>query len=574
MPGDDKSNSLFCDRKDRFLHIFIIPFVLLSAIVFGLAESTGSDGSNVQSVHAEGFRGQGVSIGLISQAHTRVSHEAFYEKDGGGNPTGSSHAHWFDATDLNAYEPYWHDTFVGGIVCSRGGAVYPSQKGAAPESDLWSYRVTRPISADDPNRVFDYDWIEDALEAGLAHGCRVIMTGIQFNGTADGESFLSLMYDYYAYEHGLFFATASGNDFSQVTVFGDAYNSLTTGGLIIDGGVSYNRIGTISNPGPTADGRHKPEVCAPSPYQKAPTSSSDTAWTDVTGSTQGFTSYAVPHTAGAAAVLLSYADSTAEMNDSRSEVIKAVLVNAAFPNILDGAGNGTVDPFGPSMPWNAERGYGRLDVYRAFETLSSLRISPGVSTAQQKGWAYQTLGGGQSHSYFVQCGRHERLVITVTWNRRVVWTDPRGPGNGIMEAGELEGYTANIDLQVYDPEGLAAAGVPSPYNSKDNLEKVDLLLTKTGNYEVRVVNQTAGETAAYGLAFEVLERLAGDVHLDYVVDLADLGDMTDWWLYSDCGNPSQTCFYYNLSSNPTIDLSDLAVLATNWLAYDNRYYWP
>src|SRR5690606_907585 len=119
----------------------------------------------------------------------------------------------------------------------------------------------------------------------------------------------------------------------------------------------------------------KPDICAPSGNQTVPSYISDTAWAAATGTTQGFTSYAVPHTAGVAAVLLSYTDSTPITNDGRNEVIKAVIVNSAFANIRDKAGNPTIAPADADWPWQTDRGYGRLDALRAFETLSAPQIT-------------------------------------------------------------------------------------------------------------------------------------------------------------------------------------------------------
>ena len=126
-------------------------------------------------------------------------------------------------------------------------------------------------------------------------------------------------------------------------------------------------------------------------------------------------------------------------------------------------------------------------------------------------------------------------------------------------------------MEIRDPDGILLNPNPSEI---DNLEKYDLLLTKTGSYEVRVVNQSGSEMATYGLAFEILEPLPGDVHVDYVVDTQDLIDFVPHWLSTDCNNPLDDCSPYNLSLNPQIDLSDFSILADNWLTFDNRYYTP
>jgi hypothetical protein len=148
---------------------FLIPFVvcvLSHPDVFALTASIGPNGCNAQAVHALGFTGQGVSVGVLSQAHCRVSHEAFFDKDGLGNPTGTSHAHYFDATNdtVFPYEPFWHDTAMAGIVGSRGGKNYPVEIGVAPGAEIYSVKITKVVSATDPNRLINPTWVQTGLE--------------------------------------------------------------------------------------------------------------------------------------------------------------------------------------------------------------------------------------------------------------------------------------------------------------------------------------------------------------------------------------------------------------------------
>ena len=112
---------------------------LLSAPLLALQNATGPNGSNVQDVWTAGtgYTGQGVVVGLISQDHARLTHEAF---------TGINPDNWYDATydatgqKNNNYVPSDHDTPVGGIICSRGGAAYPNDKGAAPDAELYTVK--------------------------------------------------------------------------------------------------------------------------------------------------------------------------------------------------------------------------------------------------------------------------------------------------------------------------------------------------------------------------------------------------------------------------------------------------
>ena len=574
-----KRHFLFTAERQGMYISALLFCALLSSFACGLENATGPNGSNVQAVWTAGtgYTGQGISVGLISQDHARLRHEAFT----GINPDDN----WYDATGNNTYVPSWHDTPVGGIICSRGGAMYPNDKGTAPGAELYSVKVTDSGSVTSA-------WIADALKylAGLdqehpIEKCQVVVTGIQLPSsvaTPNGDSFWSLIYDYYAYQYNMVFATAAGNFTTTVTTFGDTYNSITTGGLFIDANDIYHQVGSGSNSGVTVDGRRKPDIVAPSQLQWVPFYTADDAWIYIkdynpTYDDRGQTSWAVPHTGGVAAVLLSYANSpeSSEADDNQNVVIKAVIVNSAFPNINDKSGSSTVEQLEaePNWPWNKDRGYGRIDAKRAYEILSSPKIIPSSPTTNSKGWAYDAVGPGQQDNFTPQGTKNERLVVTLTWNRKIVWNDQKGgPGRGIIEDGELIPYLANLDLEIRDPDGIL---ISPPASAIDNLEKYDLLLTKTGNYEIRVVNQSDDESAYYAVAFELLEPLEADFNTDYVVNDLDLAYFSQHWLDSDCWNPSQPCYEYNLNFNDaSINFSDFSIFAQQWLTYDNRYYSP
>ena len=523
---------------------------------FALEESTGSDGSNVQAVHQLGYTGQGVKVGLLGADNTRYTHEAFKDVNG------ISHAFAYDFTGDGYGITYSsHDTAMAGIVCSRGGVSHPNDIGVAPGADIYNGRIVASI---DGNDIIYLSYVTDALEEFVNNqGCRVIVSGIQLSSTADGQGIFTMLYDYYAYNYDVVFANASGNDSSGITVFGDAFNGITTGGLAVTDPNVYRQVGSRSNPGPTVDGRSKPEVVAPSDYQTMPYAGTDTQWYERT-SGGGVTSYAVPHTAGVAALLISFANNTGEPNDGHNEVIKAVIVNSVFPNIDDKAGSST-NPADVNNVWNADRGYGRLDALRAWQILSADRIEHNVATATNKGWAYESLSAGQDHNYTIEGIKNERLVATLTWNRRIIWNDKQYPssGRGIIEDGELVGYLADLDVEIRDPNGVLLNSNPSTI---DNLEKIDLLLTKSGTYEIKVANQSTNESADYALAFELLPSITGDLSLDYIVDGRDLRLFAQQWLNEGLGLAG------DIEPDEIVNFSDFVQLGTNWMAVDERYW--
>ncbi len=539
---------------------------------YALAESTAQYGSNAQAVHALGEIGEDVNVGLISAKNTRTTHEAFKDD------SDVSHAFHYDSTDEDLYEPDSHDTWVAGVVASRGDAYYPNHIGVAPGVDIHSAKVTRKISSTDPNRLISFAWVADALDNLVNNNdCRVIVTGISLDGlTPNGQSQWTLLYDYYAYAHNVIFANASGNinpnipADTQVVVFGDAYNGITTGGLRLNDPNNeylYARVGNLSRSGLTTDGRRKPDLVAPSQNQTMPSGSSDNSWATWTAA-DGATSLSTPHTAGVAALLLGLADKTTNTHDNQNVVIKAAIVNSTFPNILDKSGNPTY-PADPNRTWDPNRGYGRIDALRAYQLLDSNEISTGVYITQGKGWAFNTIGPGQQRVYTVYAPNRYRLVATLVWNRRVAWIDNAHIGTiGKIDEGELHPYLANLDLRVYGPNDTNAifSRQAFGFDPDDNLIKCDILLTRSGGYTIKVVNNSTSENANYGLAFELLPPLPADFNLDYIVDYYDLIEIADNWLFTGPGLDA------DLYPDNRIDLKDFALFAESWLTTNPAYY--
>ncbi|MFH1370056.1 MAG: S8 family serine peptidase [Planctomycetota bacterium] len=541
--------------------IFVAGFCcnMLAVQAYGLEESIQAGGSNAAAVHQLGETGEGVNIGLIMARNVRDTHEAF--KDG----YGVSHAFNYDFSGSGILID-WHDTRLAGIISSRGGAAFPNDIGVAPGADIYCARIV-----DDACSIDWYELSNALAELTTTHNCKVIVTGFQLEGIPyDGNSYWTLLYDYYAYQNGVVFANAAGNNNTDVTIFGDAYNGITTGGLRlndVNNQFDYRRVGSISGSGPTDDGRRKPDITAPSQSQTVPTSSSDTAWT-TTGTTLGETSWSVPHTAGAAALLLGLADNTSEPNDNRSEVIKAVLVNSVMPNINDKAGNFT-NPADSNNAWQNQRGYGRLDALRAYQTLNTNEVEPDVNITQNKGWAFGQLTQGATNTYTISIAMPCRLIATLTWQRKIEWVD-KWPRNQILEPDELHTYLADLDMIVYSPYEPNAIFSQTLFNldPNDNLEKCDLLVTEPGDYTIVIDNDsTNGETADYGLAFELHPIMTGDLpQVDYIVDYNDLSTLAEQWLLEGVE------IDWLLSPNGIIDFADLAKLADHWLQTDPMYY--
>lgn len=547
-----KPRTIYCTAVVCALCVGFLP-----AAAYALSESTAEEGSNAQAVCALGETGQGVTVGIMGGFNVYFQHEAFDGVDISN----------YDATGLGI-EPHWHDTFMAGIIVSQGSTAHPAYAediGVAPGVSVRSMRIGTTSS------------IEEGLRELINNqGARVIVNGYQASSAIpDGNNFITLLYDYYAYAENVIFAHAAGNkdpcypDLTTVSVPGDAYNGITTAGLILNDPADeyvYRRVGSKSLPGPTIDVRRKPDIAAPSDSQDVPTTGGNTAWTNTHGysGSAGATSYSGPHTAGVAALLLGFADSSGEVyDDDRHEVIKAVIVNSAFPNIDDRSGNPT-NPIDPNNTWHVDRGYGRIDALRAYETLAAGSIIKDTTVTSDKGWAYDSIDIGSEHTYIVNAPKNSRLRITLTWDRKIVWQD-KFPKRQI-DNGELTAHFANLDLEVYEPNEPGNA-IFGGLDTNDNLEKCDLLLAASGNYVLKVVSRPANEFSVnYVLAFELVAPIPGDFDLNYIVNYDDLAVLMQEWLGPE---PDPKA---DLWPDGKVDLLDVAVFGQNWRKVNPAYY--
>lgn len=510
--------------------------------------SLGPDGSNVDALHSIGLTGAGVNVGLISARNVKADHQAFYVSA----TNSSSRVQNFDysGSGVNYYGGAYpgHDTWVGGIVASRGWTGYADAVGVAPGCNLYSARVVN-----DANQTYTSGLV-DAFKTFInTYNCRVFVIPLQYSDVPDANSNFSKLVDYYAYKNNVILALASGNDYAYPTVFGDAFNGITTGALIDDVAGYYDRVGTKSNPGPTVDGRNKPDITAPGSSQIAPHITSTTA--AYTTAKDGATSFSISQTAGIAALLLQYADSTADVNDGKNVVIKAVIVNSTFPNIRNKTGCYTAPA---TSVWNAQRGYGRIDALTAYETLAAGKITKSAATSAQKGWAYDVLTkDANTHTYRINAQKKERLLLTITWNRKI-YVKP----DGITFTQESEKF--NIDLTVKNPSDV---NIYTETDVLNNLIKVDLPLLATGQYKI-ILKNTTSRTRSYALAFERLETLAGDLNSDFAVNYKDLRQLAADWLNSGTGIGS------DIFPDGRVNNLDYFKFADSWLDIDSRYYTP
>lgn len=545
--------------EGRFINKYCPIILLLIASVFitnyaQAQSSTAENGSNAQALHSIGITGAGINVGLLSARNVRYSHKAFCISDTDSN----SRVHNYDFSgmgiDYMTGSPAGHDTWVAGIVASRGWPGFSDAIGAAPGCNIYSGRIL-------------IDTTGYYLEKGLddftnKYNCKVFLIPLMLTDDANGNTIYSKILDYYAYNKNIIFALAPGNTGygpTRIAVFGDAYNGITTGALIDEPNTIYSRVGASSLPGPTIDGRKKPDIVAPGSSQITPSISDDLSYYPTIK--DGATSFSIPQTAGIAALLLQYAKSTTDTDDEKNIVIKAAIVNSTMPNIRDKSGSFT-DP--ANRVWDPNRGYGRIDALKAYQTLSAGRIIKDMLSTSAKGWAYDTMNQGETHSYFITGKKNQRLLVTVTWNRAIAktWSNK----NRSYDYNEpLPLFKMDMFINKADDENIFYLE-----GNNNNLEKADFILPVDGNYAVVLSNTTnePGKSRDYALAFELLDPLTGDFCQDYIVNNKDLSQLALDWLNTSSGLAT------DIIPDNHVNILDFGEFAENWMRIDRRYYTP
>ncbi len=227
-------------------------------------------------------------------------------------------------------KPHEHGTHVAGIIAGNG----QQYKGIAPDAVIWSYKIIPSEQTQSDQGFKGADAIEDVIK-DMKDGVKVANCswGVQ-SAPLDGTSIWAKTAERAA-KLGLVLVKSAGNngsDAGTITSPADAQ-----GDVIVVGASSHDGTSVMdfSSRGPTADGRPKPDICAPGEniiaakalggYRKM----SDT-------------SMAAPHIAGVAALILERDATLTPLQVRKILMESAKLIESAgaSPNIQ---GKGLVD---------------------------------------------------------------------------------------------------------------------------------------------------------------------------------------------------------------------------------------
>jgi hypothetical protein len=302
-----------------------------------------------------------------------------------------------------------------------------------------------------------------------------------FNFPTNVEDQVDSIYDDYAVQYGVLFVTGAGNGppgSPRVNPPSTAYNGIGVG--VYPGG---------SSPGPTPDGRSKPDIVAP-------------------GSEA--TSFSTPYVSGSAAVLIQAGlrgDGGADTNSANdNRTIKALLLNGAVKPA--GWTNTVTTPldrnFGAGVlnvfnSWNQLRG-GKHPFIEATTVANPGAHPPGANASNEPvltGWDLNSLANPDplhdriNHYYFNLTGSNSfTLTTTLTWLR---------PHSTLLVASGIN------DLNLFLYNTATGQLMLSSTSAVDNVEHIYIPALPPGRYDLQVLKNAQSQVSlaeTYALAFE------------------------------------------------------------------------
>jgi hypothetical protein len=291
---------------------------------------------------------------------------------------------------------------------------------------------------------------------------------------------------------------------STLSAPGCAKNTLQVGGTRGQGGVADDTLAIYTLPGPTRDGRIKPDVVGPA-FVTAADSDNDPNTHNCNVSGQPGTSFAAPTIAGAAALVRQYyaegwypsgAKSAANARTPSAALLKATLIAAARPVPWKTVPNDVVAA--APVP-SYEQGFGFPVLDDALFFAGDARKLFIADSANAAG-----LAAGETTTF--RFDAHSGTPLKVV----LVWTDPPGVVRAVSDS--TPELVNDLDLRITAPGGAATLGNeslhPGAPDRLNNVEQAVINAPQTGTYTITVNAAKLGRGPRQGFALVVTGDMA------------------------------------------------------------------
>lgn len=336
------------------------------------------------------------------------------------------------------YDDHGHGTHVAATAAGQGDGN-SAYRGVAHGASLVGVKVLNSAGSGTTTNIIN--GVNFCVSNKTTYGIRIISMSLGSSGSSDGTDSLSTAVNN-SFDNGILPVVAAGNAGPAASTIGSpaaAAKALTVCSLA-DPGEKGFFVSSFSSRGPTADGRVKPDICAPGHNVTSAESGSGNGYVAMSG-----TSMATPFVSGVAALML----------DANTALTPTDLKSKLTSTTEDWRNAGA----------DIDTGFGRLQAYEAIKSAGGFTgTGPAVPT---HGWTQaQTLSGTGAKAKWTF------PVNTTAYPVALTLIIPGASGS------------KDFDLYLYNPSGTrigASEGVTRQ-------ETIAVTPTVTGTYTAEVVS--------------------------------------------------------------------------------------
>ncbi len=263
---------------------------------------------------------------------------------------------------------------------------------------------------------------------------------------------------------GLYRNTTSNpaNGYENISHAGNSKNIMTVGAAndAVTSGMrdpSKSSLANFSSRGPTDDGRIKPDIVANGVLLSSTSSSSDTSYTGMSG-----TSMSSPNAAGSAALLVQLYRDLFPGGDMRASTLKGLIIHTATDLGEFGLGNP-----GPDYHY----GWGLMDTHKAADLIINHHANPEASRMIED--QLDTSTPSQTHTFTWDGESPIRATLC--------WTDPAGESTTAHDS-RISRLVNDLDMRIIAPDGTQHYPFVMPFVGTWTVESMSLPATTGDNH--------------------------------------------------------------------------------------------